>query len=296
MKKINVLIMLFLLTSCASKGIVKKSAEKLREYSGPKRRVAVTDFQVKTAYGKTRLGSSASDIMVTELFNTGRFILIEREKIAKIIEEQTLGASGIIDSSTAVEIGKMLGAGTMITGSVSQFGVKTTGSDYLVIQKKKQTAEAVVDVRVVDVASGRIIYTGTGKGVTSKKTGTVLGIGTSGGYDETLEGGAMREAIIDIINDIVKKISTEPWTCKVVEIEGPDVYINAGELSNIIRGTRLTVIRKGKEVRNEDGTLIGTIDKEAGVIEVKEHFGKDGSIAKVIEGDMPERGDICKLK
>ena len=40
------------------------------KYTGPKRRIGVVDFDNKTAYGQ-RLGTAASDILVTELAKLG---------------------------------------------------------------------------------------------------------------------------------------------------------------------------------------------------------------------------------
>src|SRR5271170_2737805 len=74
-------------------------------YTGPKRRVGVVDFENKTAYGG-RLGSAASDILITELTKTGKFIVVERDKIDKLMAEQKLGMSGAIDPNTAAQMGK----------------------------------------------------------------------------------------------------------------------------------------------------------------------------------------------
>src|SRR5208283_1264657 len=75
-------------------------------YTGPKRRVGVVDFENKTAYGG-RLGSAASDILITELTKTGKFIVVERDRIDKLMAEQKLGMSGAIDPSTAARMGKI---------------------------------------------------------------------------------------------------------------------------------------------------------------------------------------------
>ena len=39
-----------------------------------------------------------------------------------------------------------------------------------------------------------------------KHTGGVLGLGTRGGYDETLEGEALRAAIVKFVNNIVTQV------------------------------------------------------------------------------------------
>ena len=130
---------------------------------GPKRRVAVVDFENKTIYGKRRLGSSVADILVTELKKSDRFILVEREKINKILEEQKFQYTGAVAESTVVELGKILGVSAMITGSVSQFGVKTESGSAIISESKTQTAQAVVDVRVVDIATGKLLYAESAK-------------------------------------------------------------------------------------------------------------------------------------
>ena len=73
------------------------------KYTGPKRRIGVVEFENKTAYGQGRLGGAASDILITELVKSGKFIVVERDKMNKIMEEQKLQAQGTVDSQTAVD-------------------------------------------------------------------------------------------------------------------------------------------------------------------------------------------------
>ncbi len=62
-------------------------------HKGPKLRVGIVDFANKTSYGAGRLGTSASDILTTELFKTGAFILVERTQLNQVLKEQGLGQS-----------------------------------------------------------------------------------------------------------------------------------------------------------------------------------------------------------
>ena len=64
-----------------------------------------TEFENKTTYG-ARLGESATDILITELVKTNRFIVVERDKMDKLLEEQKLGLTGVIDPNTAAKAGK----------------------------------------------------------------------------------------------------------------------------------------------------------------------------------------------
>lgn len=49
------------------------------------------------------------------------FTLVDRTAIAKVLEETKLGGTGLIDQSTAAEVGKMIGAQGIYTGAVTQY-------------------------------------------------------------------------------------------------------------------------------------------------------------------------------
>src|SRR5262245_35788803 len=114
---------LLLLPACSAKTSVKMkqdvSANVTKkvdsQFTGPRRRVGVVDFENKTAYGQARLGQAASDILITELVKTGKFIMIERDKINKIMEEHKLGMSGTLDPMTVAKMGKILGLNAIVT-------------------------------------------------------------------------------------------------------------------------------------------------------------------------------------
>ncbi|MBD3270940.1 MAG: hypothetical protein GF384_00195 [Elusimicrobia bacterium] len=274
---------------------VKETERVESDYTGPKRRVAVIDFQNKTAYGQ-RLGDVATDILITELGKSKKFILVERDKMNRLLEEQKLGMSGVIDPSTAARAGKLLGVNAIVTGSVSQFGTKTEGSDYLITKTKRQIVEAVVDIRVVDVETGQILYTDSGKGIVKRSTGKFLGMGTKAGYDETLEGEALRNAIVKFTQNIIYQINAKPWSCRVAQVDKSNIYLNAGFESGLKVGTRLTVYHLGQEIIDPTtGISMGNVEDEIAEIEVIRHFGEDGSVAKIIKGSRPSTNDICRL-
>ncbi|MEW6041699.1 MAG: CsgG/HfaB family protein, partial [Elusimicrobiota bacterium] len=295
----------FALFSCAPATTVKRKqamsvdvTEKVKsDITGPRRRIGVVEFENKTSYGQRRLGTGASDVLVTELVKSDKFIVVEREKMQKLIDEQKLGTTGIVDAATAAKIGRILGLNAVVIGAVSQFGVKTGGSDYLLTQSKRQTAECTVDVRVVDVETAQILLADSGKGVASSKTGSVLGLGTSGGYDETLEGDALRAAIVQLVDNIISQVNTKPWSCRVADVDKNNVYLNAGQRSGLKEGAKLKVFHLGREITDPStGLVIGNVEDEIATIEVKRYFAEDGSIAELVEGTAPSKNDICRIK
>ena len=83
-----------------------------------KMRVAVLDFQDNSGAGAP--GGAIADMMTTELFNAGVFTVVERNQLGAVATEQRLAGQGLVDPSTAVQMGKVLGVEGLITGSITQ--------------------------------------------------------------------------------------------------------------------------------------------------------------------------------
>ena len=167
-------------------------------------KVAVLDFDDRTDYGKGRLGRSASNILVTFLSRSGQFALYEREKLGKIVAEQGIQTGQSVDVSAAASIGKLVGVDYVFIGSVSNYGYRSKRTQVLIFGDKiVQQAEATVDVRMVEVATGRIVASESGTGLVTIESGHVMGVGTSSGYDETTAANAMRAAISQYVDTLI---------------------------------------------------------------------------------------------
>lgn len=292
---------LLVVVGCAPSTSVKKQASMTinnpEGMVGLKRRIGVVDFENKTTYGANRLGTSASDILITELVKSGKFIVVERDKMNRLMEEQKLGLSGAIDPGTAAKMGKILGLNAIVTGSISQFGEETEGSEYLLTQSKSQIVKCAVDIRVVDVETGQILYADSGTGVAKKHSGGVLGLGTRAGYDETLEGDALRAAIAKFVDNIVTEVQKKPWSCRVADVDQQNVYLNAGSASGVPVGLKLTAYHIGREIKDPTtGLVLGNTEEKIGDLKVVRFFGDDGSVAELASGSMPSQGDVVHLR
>jgi len=288
-------------TACAPSTKVKQkdtmTIEKPEGMVSLKRRVGVVDFVNKTKYGEARLGSSATDVLITELAKSGKFILVERDRMGKLLEEQKLGMSGAIDANTAARVGRILGLNAIVTGSISEFGSTTEGSEYLLAQSKRQVVKATVDIRVVDAETGQILYADSGSGLGQKKSGGVLGLGTRQSYDESLEQEALRAAIVKFVNNIVAQVEKKPWSCRVADADSTSIYLNAGSDSNLPVGKTLSVFKIGREIKDPaTGLVLGNTEEKIGEIKTVRYFGDDGSVAELVKGTMPSKGDIARLK
>ena len=266
--------------------------------TGPMLRVAVVKFQDKSAYGRGRLGGAVQDILTTELAKSGRFILVARGgDLDVILDEQDLAKAGGVKAGTGAAAGEVLGLNAVVTGAVSQFGVKQKSATYLVGASKTQTAEATVDVRVIDAATGQVIFADSGNGVHEASSTQVLGIGGAKGYDETIEGKALRAAIAKFIDNMVRRLEAIEWSGKVAAVDGDEVTVNAGRKTGLLAGDRLRVFGAGREVIDPDTkvSLGRKPGREKGEIEVVDFFGADAAVCRRVGGGGFAVNDIVKL-
>lgn len=104
-----------------------------------KMRIAVLDLKADGVQGRT--ARTVSDMIRTDMVNTGKFIVIERAQMDAIMKEQGLQMTGCTDQDCAVQIGKVMSARKILVGSVSPLG-----------------QAIVINVRIVDVELGLVEY------------------------------------------------------------------------------------------------------------------------------------------
>lgn len=89
--------------------------------------VAVLPF-VERQNKNDETGKIVSDILFANLAKDPAIVLVDREDMDKVLEEQGISISGLVDSHSAVKIGNIVGAKILVTGSI----LKTGSSQYLV--------------------------------------------------------------------------------------------------------------------------------------------------------------------
>lgn len=172
-------------------------------YSGKKIPIVVMDFETSVPGHGWRVGKGASDMLITALVKTKKYRVYERNRLKSIMKEQKLQMSGAVDMSTAVQIGKLVGAKYIITGAVTEYGVAKSGAHGGgLFNLGKQRYETTVDVRAVNVQTGEIVFADTGSGTLKSTAVSVLGFGGGESYDEKKASESMRMAIDDVMSRI----------------------------------------------------------------------------------------------
>ena len=83
--------------------------------------MTVLPFGQKGAVSKISL--SFQDNLMDGLVNRNRFRLIERDKLDVILREQNLSRSKLIDKKTALKLGKLMAAQTIVAGNIVESGM-----------------------------------------------------------------------------------------------------------------------------------------------------------------------------
>ena len=83
--------------------------------------IAVGDF-VNVEGTVNQLGRVLGDRLTPVMVNADRFTVIERKFVDKVVAEQEMQLSPFADEENTVEFGKVLGAQTIVTGTVSELG------------------------------------------------------------------------------------------------------------------------------------------------------------------------------
>lgn len=228
-----------------------------------KRKVAIGRFSNETQYGKgifydkenDPMGKQALDILSSKLAASGKFILLERNDMASLLQECQNG------QTTPAQIG----ADYMIIGSITQFGRKNTGKQGVFTNTNTQTVEAAVDIRLVDVSTGLIVYSGEGKGQAQLTSKTTLGVGGKASFDATLSDKAISEAIGQLVENIVNKCTDKPWQTYILSNDADGTIIAGGASQGLSVGDVFEVVTKGKRVKNpQTGIMIELPGKKIG--------------------------------
>ena len=190
-------------------------------YNGPKARIAVAAFENSTGKGH-RIGDGMADMLATELFNSNRFIVLEREELGAVLAEQDLAKAGRVAPGTAAPTGQIEGAELLIKGAITEFEPRYQGGAGGILAPnlpgvlgaRFNQAHIAIDMRVIDARTSRLVAATSVTGRASDFGGLVgtaigggstrMGIGLSG-YRNTPMEKAVRVCIAKAVQFIASR-------------------------------------------------------------------------------------------
>lgn len=297
-----------------------------------RKRVAVLDFDYGTVRSSVAaiwgtdqdVGKGITDLLVQKLVEDGKYRVIERKALDKILAEQNFSNSDRADPSTAAKIGKVLGVDAIIIGSITKFGRddKTTtvgGGGFGLgkfgvggVQKRDAKAVCGITARMVDTSTAEILAAVTGNGESKRGGASLVGAGGGGGgagagafdmssknFGQTILGEAVMAAVGSTGDQLDAKAEALPTrkvevSGLVADVSGNVLIINVGRSAGLQVGDKLEISRAVRTVKDPaTGKVIKTITSKVGDATVTD---VDASSATVnFTGGGPAKvGDVAK--
>jgi len=299
-----------------------------------KKRVAVLNFEYGTVKSNAQaifgtdqdVGKGISDMLVQKLVEDGKYSVIERNALDKVLGEQNFSNSDRADASTAAKIGRILGVDAIIIGSITQFGRDDQhtniggggfggyGSRMGIGGIGTHKAKAVVGItaRLVNTSTGEILAAVTGTGESSRSGTSLIGAGAGGGsgggagldmgssnFGQTILGEAVKAAVGDAATQLDSKAANLP-TVKVsvsglvADVSGNTLIINVGSKTGLKVGDTLDISRQVRTVKDPaTGKVLKSINDKIGSGTVTQ-IDQD-SATVTYEGSGPAKvGDVAQ--
>jgi curli biogenesis system outer membrane secretion channel CsgG len=299
--------------------------------AAPKRLVAVMNFDygtVKTVvasiFGTDQdVGKGITDLMVQKLVTDGKYRVIERAALDKIIAEQNFNNSDRADPSSASKIGRILGVDTIILGSITKFGrddkqIGGVGGGHsgwtgaiAGMGKKESKAVVAITARLVNTTTGEILASVTGNGESSR-SGLMLGGGggtcysggggafdmSSSNFSQTILGEAVNKAVNDCATQLDAAAGTLPiikatYSGLVADVSGNVIIINVGNKVGVRVGDTIDVSRAVRTVKDPTtGKVLKTVTNKLGSATVTD-VDADSATATYSGATPPKVGDVA---
>jgi len=166
-------VVMFFITGCAQRVSIRALEPAEIDRAANTKKVAVSYFSHDRVGLSSKIEANPARVRID---GRNYFTMISRNDFNKIIKEQKVQNSGLIEPSTAVNVGGLLGADAIISGNVGRVTAqdsrfyetrvrcankKCDKFDYYNVRCTKRVVGLSAELRMVDVTKGDIIYADT---------------------------------------------------------------------------------------------------------------------------------------
>ncbi|WP_022671154.1 CsgG/HfaB family protein [Hippea alviniae] len=209
-------------TTSTQVSTTNQNLNEIASYNGPKARIAVASFKCKAAKCGGSIGSGIKDMLVDSLVRSNRFIVLERGETFSAVQKELAMAKGkYFNKKQGPKGGHLERADILVTGAITAFEPNAEGMGGAVgglfgglfgVGAKTKNAYIAMTIRLVDVATGRIINSTRVEGKASSFKIGGLGGGLIGSVPlgvglKMYKNTPMEKAIMVMLDNAVKAIS-----------------------------------------------------------------------------------------
>ncbi|MBU6374515.1 MAG: hypothetical protein KGQ59_00825 [Bdellovibrionales bacterium] len=278
------------------------SATKRFEAMGqPRKKIVILDFWNDTPVKAATVGTFAADELRRSLFVTQRLIVptdVRTDFSTKDFVQVDQAGEGV-KIAQLIREGRRMGVAVIGIGRIGKIVFRQRGDDVGLLRQTQSLAAADVEIKLFDVSAGREILS-IGKSGQSSSNNLVSVEGEnqqSSEYRLELTKLALRDAVAQLVPDVIKTVEKLSWQGRIAKIVGGKFYINAGKGSGLIHGDILKVLTAGEEVYDPStGAYLGRAPGQLkGTVEVTDFLGTDGAVAELHTGGNFQEGDTVQL-
>ena len=279
-----------------------------------KKVVAVSRFENQTSFvdpssgssGQALLTNGLADQLTDALIQSGRYIVLERQTLTDVIGEQDLATSGRVQQAQSARTGKLTAAQILIKGTVTEFGLRSEGSDTGIgfggfrLGGGSQEAHVAVIIRMIDTTTGQVLASQRVEG-TAESSGSSIGFEIGGfGFDnDNFKNAPLGKATQIVIDKAVDYIGREsagmPFRAPVIMVREGRIMVGAGGQHGTQVGDRFAIFSTGEELVDPfTGEILGVDEQRLGsvtVTQVQDRFS-------TVEPDTPmpalKVGDVAR--
>lgn len=257
--------------------------------AGFRKKVAVLDFENKTAYQDEKIGEAVAKRLSDKLEATQRVVILDKTVVAEMLKREGLKFENLTELPVMKRAHRSLGIQAFTLGTVTDVSILSSKASEA-SDEEVSFATAKVEIRLVDASTGNLLKTFIGRS-------PIFGTKETG---ENSRGKAVMKAIDlgleDILEGFLRQLDYLDWTTTVAKIEGENLYINAGRLSGLRIGDALEIYEPGREIIHPatNISLGWTTGQLKGVIKISELFGVDAAIGKAAQGTGFTPNDVVK--
>ena len=261
-----------------------------------KRTVAVMPVENISGCSNNNVADVMTVQLVTALSQSGSYTVTERAQLGLVMKEIGFQSTGVVDPNQAIEIGQLTGAQYSLIGKVTLVEVtQNQMATFLDAAAQafggtRQNLSGFVGKSKSKVSLNvRLVDNRTGENVLSIQVG-----GAKSGNDPTVAfHGACKEAAQRVLKSLQESTPAVAYIMDT-DLNTNSVYIDQGSESGFRKGDKLTVIRNGRELRNEKGDVVTVVQETIGKVEVV-RVDAGFSICKIInQSTFIARGDFAR--
>jgi curli biogenesis system outer membrane secretion channel CsgG len=262
-----------------------------------------TYSQINIQNGRSRLKEielpNLTDVFIRHLAGSGKFKILERAKVDKVLGEISMGEAGLTDPASSVKKGKLLGAEYFVVGTVFQadLGFDIREIPYTKEQQVRDKGVIRVELRIIETDTGKIISSEVGEGIAVKTKSLekkVYGARLEK-YDPFFDMPFMHDLFDALANDLTTKTVNSFFPFRVIIVKDNVITANRGSNFGINAGDVYNVIRTGGAIKDPDtGKTIGKQEAVVGKATVLTVQKEVSTLSLTgVKGDV-RQGDILK--